>query len=199
MSRAARKEPRFPCHIYEIADAKEVYDSFRGELVKEYGDNVTLDDGTVLHENYMWDDGRRSLVRCKECGGLVIVQSSEYHSFLDSPDGYYRDWIPAASEEEADLLSILFDATELEVFPAGIYAETTVTFSGRAIRDLRLMIPKNWSGRSGRNTRMRILSSWKSWYGMPEKERTMQAASCFRYPVLLPIPWRKPVPKRPNG
>ena len=117
MSENEKKETRFPCHIYEMADAKEAYDSFRGELIKEYGDEVTLDDGTVLHGNYMWDDGSRTLVRCKECGGLLIMQSSEYHSFSDSPDGYYSDWIPVASEEEADLLNILLDAMEMESVP----------------------------------------------------------------------------------
>ena len=117
MSEFERNETRFPCHIYEIADAKEAYDSFRGELIKEYGDDVTLDDGTVLHGNYMWDDGSRSLVRCKKCGGLLIMQSSEYHSFSDSPDGYYKDWIPVASEEEADLLNVLLGAMEMENVP----------------------------------------------------------------------------------
>ncbi len=117
MSEFERNETRFPCHIYENADAKEAYDSFRGELIKEYGDDVTLDDGTVLHGNYMWDDGSRSLVRCKKCGGLLIMQSSEYHSFSDSPDGYYKDWIPVASEEEADLLNILLGAMEMENVP----------------------------------------------------------------------------------
>ena len=105
---------RYPCHIWEIADAKEAYDSFRGELIREYGEDVSLDDGKVLHWNYMWDDGWRSLVRCRKCGGLLIMQSSEYHSFSDSPDGYYKDWIPAASEEEADLLNILLGAVEME-------------------------------------------------------------------------------------
>lgn len=117
MSESERNETSFPCHIYEIADAKEAYGSFRGELIKEYGDAVTLDDGTVLHDNYMWDDGRRSLVRCKKCGGLLIMQSSEFHSFTDSPDGYYQDWIPVASEKEADLLNILLGAMEMEDVP----------------------------------------------------------------------------------
>ena len=117
MSKSERNESRFPCHVYEIADAKEAYDSFRGELIKEYGDDVTLDDGTVLHGNYRWDDGGRSLVRCKKCGGLLIMQSSEYHSYSDSPDGYYKDLIPAASVAEADLLNILLGAAEMENVP----------------------------------------------------------------------------------
>ncbi len=117
MSESERNAPRFPCHIYDIADAKEAYGSFRGEQVKNYGDDVSLEDGTALHGNYMWDDGRRTLMRCGKCGGLLIMQSSEYHSFSDRPDGYYSDWIPVASEEEADLLNILFDAMEMEDAP----------------------------------------------------------------------------------
>lgn len=117
MSKTEGKETCFPCHIYDIADAKEAYVSFRGERIKEYGDDVSLADGTVLHDNYMWDDGGRSLVRCKKCGGLLIMQSSEYHSFSDSPDGYYTDWIPAASVKEANLLNILSDVAEMEDAP----------------------------------------------------------------------------------
>ena len=45
------------------------------------------------------------------------MQSSEHHSFSDSPDGYYKDWIPVASEEEADLLNILLGAMEMENVP----------------------------------------------------------------------------------
>ena len=108
---------RFPCHIYGMADAGEAHRAFRGELVREYGDNVALEDGTVLHWNYEWDDGSRDLVRCGECGGLLIRQSSEYHSFSDDPDGYYRDWIPAASVEEADLMNLLLGALEMEQVP----------------------------------------------------------------------------------
>lgn len=104
---------RFPCHIWDIADGKEAWDSFHGRLVKDYGDNVTGGD-QILHWNHMWDDGGRLLLRCKECGGLVLVQSSEFHSFTDSPDGYYEDWIPVASEEEAHLLNILLDALPME-------------------------------------------------------------------------------------
>lgn len=117
MSESRKKELRFPCHIYGIADAKEAYDSFFGKMIKNYGDAVTLEDGTVLHDNYMWDDGGRILVRCKDCGALMIIQFSEYHSFSDGPDGCYEDLIPAASEEEADLLNILLDIRKMENFP----------------------------------------------------------------------------------
>ena len=117
MSANERKASRFPCHIYDIADAKEAHNSFRGELVKEYGDNVSLKNGKVLHWNYMWDDGSRSLVRCRDCGGLLIKQDSEIHSFTDAPDGFFQDWIPVASEEEADLLNILLTNLEMESVP----------------------------------------------------------------------------------
>ena len=117
MSESVKKDSRFPCHIYDIADAREAYDSFKGELVKGYGDFVLLENGTVLHDNYMWDDGCRSLIRCKECGGLLIKQSSHFVSFSDDHDGYYADWIAVASEEEADLLNILLGAMEMEDVP----------------------------------------------------------------------------------
>ncbi len=117
MSESKKKATRFPCHIYGIEDAKEVYDTFQASPLKYYGDDVSLEDGTVLHDNYAWDDGRRTLVRCKKCRGLMIRQSSVYESFSDAPDGYYEDWIPVASEKEADLLNILLGAGDLEDYP----------------------------------------------------------------------------------
>ena len=126
-----KKEGRYPCHVWGMADPKEAYEAFRGETVKDYGEDTYLEGGTVLHGNCMWDEGGRRLVRCLDCGGLVICQSSEFHSFSDDGDGYYRDWIPVSSVEEADLLNILWGALEMESYPFrhlrknnGVYAWT---------------------------------------------------------------------------
>ncbi len=107
----------YPCHIFDMPDAEKGYCEFRGKIIQDYGDDVCLPDGTKLHENYTWDDGSRRLLRCEKCGGLILVQTSEFHNMYDGPDGYYQDWIPAASAEEADLLNILLDVMELEDYP----------------------------------------------------------------------------------
>ena len=113
-----KKAERYPCHIWGMADAGEAYGAFRGDLVKDYGEDTCLGDGTLLHENYMWDEGGRCLLRCRDCGGLVLRQSSEFHSsFGDDGDGYYKDWIPVSSAREADLLNILWEALEAESCP----------------------------------------------------------------------------------
>ena len=117
MSEAAKKETCFPCHIYGIRDAKEAYNSFKGEMVRDYGESTGLEDGTVLRYNHMWDDGGRFLSRCEICGGLMLFQKSEFHSFSDGDDDYYSDVIPVASVEEADLLNILWGPMELESYP----------------------------------------------------------------------------------
>ena len=112
------KKGMYPCHVWGMENAGEAYEALRGELVKDYGEETCLGDGTVLHDNYMWDEGGRCLVRCKECGGLVLRQASEYHSFSDDDgDGYYRDWVPVSSVEEADLLNLLWDVLEMENHP----------------------------------------------------------------------------------
>ena len=110
-------EARFPCHIYGIRDGKEAYDTWQGNLVKDYGEYTALEDKTVLHYNYCWDEGSRQLVRCCDCGALMICQYSVYNGMFDGPDGYYRDWIPVASVEEGDLLNILWGGMELERYP----------------------------------------------------------------------------------
>lgn len=108
---------RYLCHIYDMEDAKEAYDTFRGTPVRNYGEDTLLEDGTVLHSNYMWDEGARSLSRCEKCGALVMMQRSVWNDMYDGPDGYYRDWVPAASVEEADLLNILWGPMDLEQYP----------------------------------------------------------------------------------
>ena len=110
-------EIRFPCHIYENSDAQAIYDSWQAELVRDYGEVTALADGTVLHDNNSWDEGGRKLLRCKECGALILRQYSVYNDMYDGPDGYYRDWIPVASMEEGDLLNILWGPMELEQYP----------------------------------------------------------------------------------
>ena len=104
--------PNYPCHIHTILNAQEARNAFRGELVKDYGDCVRLGKH-VLHWNHVWDDGGRVLMRCSDCGGLMLIQTSEFHSTM-SDDGYYEDWIPVASAEEADLMNIFLDADELD-------------------------------------------------------------------------------------
>lgn len=105
---------RFPCHIYGIPDPYKAYEDLTVDWAKRYGDSVCLEDGTMLHWNFVWDDGKRFLIRCKACGGLLLVQCSEFHSFSDEPDGYYEDWIPVSSVEEADLMNILYGPWELD-------------------------------------------------------------------------------------
>ena len=107
---------RFPCHLWEIENAEKAKDAFGWTIIRDYGDDTALEDGTVLHGNYMWDDGSRALLRCNHCGGLVIRQRSEFHSCSDD-DSDYLDWIPVASVEEADLLNLLWGALELESYP----------------------------------------------------------------------------------
>ena len=118
---AAKKAPdsgnRFPCHIYEIKDAKEAFDAIDAAGVKGYGEQTSLEDGTVLHDNYRkyHERGGRYLARCNVCGCLMLTQSSMMECpYWDDPDLYFRDHIPVATVEEADLLNILWDEEELK-------------------------------------------------------------------------------------
>ena len=44
----------------------------------------------------------------------MLVQSSEFHSFTDAPDGYYTDFFPVSSLEEADELNKKYDGFAIE-------------------------------------------------------------------------------------
>ena len=113
-----KEQFRYPCHLWEIEDAKEAFGMVKGSCAREYGSVCGLEDGTVLHLNYPgWhDEGERFLTRCNACGGLVLVQHSMQDAslmFFDESNEYYWDLIPVATPEEADLLNILWDGEDL--------------------------------------------------------------------------------------
>ena len=87
--------------------------------VTDYGDTCNK------HPLYTWDDGHRTLVRCKNCGGYILVQRSEYHSFTDDPDSYYTDLFPVSSPEEADELNRKYDGFAIERKFKGRYLAET--------------------------------------------------------------------------
>ncbi len=60
-----------------------------------------------------YPDGGRTLVRCRECGALLLSQHSRYETKNPELDGFSCDWIPVWSEEEADLLNMFLDSREL--------------------------------------------------------------------------------------
>lgn len=89
-----------------LADA---WNHMQYEIVKNYGDFAY---GHYLHT---WDDGERMLARCKNCGGYILIQGSEFHSFSDeSGDSYYTDFFPVEGPEDAERLNREFDGFRIE-------------------------------------------------------------------------------------
>ena len=108
----------YPCHIWESEDAKEARKAFKVTEIQDYGSEVRLEDGTVLHINYDEQDdyGSRRLYRCRTCGGLILSQSSVDcwdPTDIDADD----DYMPVSSPEEAGLLNILLDYGEFFQIP----------------------------------------------------------------------------------
>ena len=113
-----KKKGCYPCHVWEIEDAKEAKKALRVTEMKKYGSDVRLEDGTLLHINYDEQDdyGCRRLYRCRTCGGLILSQSSVDcwdPTDIDADD----DYMPVSSPEEAGLLNILLDYGEFYQVP----------------------------------------------------------------------------------
>ena len=85
------------------------FEHFKGllEEIWNYGDTCN---GHYLHT---WDDGGRKLFRCRDCGGLVMVQEGEYHS--PENDDYYVDYFPVDSVQEAEQLNEKYGGFDLEM------------------------------------------------------------------------------------
>ena len=97
------------CVGFDLPTVQEAFEHFRGQLtvLKDYGD---MCNGHCLHT---WDDGKRLLCQCSECGGLVLVQQSECHIF--DYDDYYTDYFPVDSPEEAEQLNEKYGGFAIEM------------------------------------------------------------------------------------
>ena len=102
------KESGKPCDGFNFVSASDAFRHMKYEIIEDYGKFQ------YNHRLYVWDDGNRVLAKCKNCGGYILIQSSEYHSFTDAPDGYYTDFFPVSSPEEADELNRKFDGFQIE-------------------------------------------------------------------------------------
>lgn len=96
------------CVGFDLPTAAEAFEHFQGMLeeVWDYGD---MCNGHCLHT---WDDGGRKLYRCRNCGGLILVQESEYHG--EENDDHYTDYFPVDSVQEAEQLNELYGGWAIE-------------------------------------------------------------------------------------
>lgn len=95
-----------PCIGFSMENAEKAYEHMDRELVKDYGDTHG---NNILHA---WDDGWRALMRCKKCGGYILLQVSEYHGMDD--DSYYVDYFPVAGPTEAQEINEKYDGEKIE-------------------------------------------------------------------------------------
>lgn len=103
------------CLAFEMEDLRAAWKHIDLELVEDYGDYA------YGHDLHCFDDGKRELNRCKTCGGYVLVQKSEYHSFSDGNDDYYTDYYPVEDAGEADKINREYDGENIrDAFPPSV-------------------------------------------------------------------------------
>ena len=95
------------CICYTIKDVEDAFSHIKLDIIKDYG--------SVLYNNVLhtWDDGKRLLAKCKTCGGYLLIQMSEFHSF-SGDDSYYDDYFPIDSPDVADELNKKYNGYEIE-------------------------------------------------------------------------------------
>ena len=109
--RSVRQDvPGKPCIGFALDDPGEAFNHMKDkELIIDYGDVCGK---KILHT---WDDGRRLLMRCRKCGGYILVQMSEFHGEEDS---YYTDYFPVSGPGEARAINEKYSGEEIEMgFP----------------------------------------------------------------------------------
>ena len=98
------------CIAFQMQKIEDITAHWKLKAVEHYGDR----DETSGNWLYTWDDGERTLCQCTECGGYVLIQASEFHSFSDAPDSYYEDYFPVDGAEEARRLNRELDGWKIE-------------------------------------------------------------------------------------
>lgn len=112
-----------PCVAFEMDNLEDALNHMKYEVVEEYGDKCNRN---WLHT---WDDGKRFLAKCKNCGGYILVQMSEFHSFSGN-NSYYTDFFPVSGSSEAKKLNKLYGGFEIEQkFPKKYIMETNGTYA----------------------------------------------------------------------
>ena len=95
-----------PCIGFSMEDAEKAYEHMDRQLVRDYGD---ICGKNILHT---WDDGWRTLMRCKKCSGYILLQWSEFHGMND--DSYYVDYFPVAGPKEAQEINEKYNGEKIE-------------------------------------------------------------------------------------
>jgi hypothetical protein len=99
-----------------MENAGQALDDMKLEKITDYGSQAN---NIIYHA---WDSGERWLGRCKKCGGLVLVQESEYHG---QEDDCYTDYFPVYSSNEAQSYNLKFNGFEIEKkFPGKFIMQT---------------------------------------------------------------------------
>ena len=105
-----RVEDGKPCIGFSMEDAEEAFRHMDRMRIKDYGSTCGKN---ILH---VWDDGSRILMRCKNCGGYMLLQLSEFHGMED--DSYYADYFPVSGPKEARMINEKYDGEKIEeAFP----------------------------------------------------------------------------------
>ena len=96
-----------PCQGFVIRNATDAFKHFDGncEVVKDYG---SMCGDVFLHT---WDGGKRVLLRCKACGGYILMQRCEYHG---GGGTHYTDYFPVSGPEEVDELNRTLNGWQIE-------------------------------------------------------------------------------------
>lgn len=95
------------CEAFKMELPEDAYNHIQDYIfVKSYGSEA------YGHRLYTWDEGERYLIRCRRCGGLILVQASEHRGLVD--DDVYVDYFPVESEDEAELLNEKYNGWKIE-------------------------------------------------------------------------------------
>ena len=106
---------RFDKHVQTVKDGPyTTYVSYL-HMTLNFDDDGALiigESDTTTDKNLEKRKGGRKLCLCHDCGGLVLVQKSEYHG--EENDDHYTDYFPVDTVQEAERLNELYGGWAIE-------------------------------------------------------------------------------------
>lgn len=108
------------CCVFSYDTPYKAINHFEYDVVRDLGNKVYNDDGSIKHSTYAWDSGGRKIIQCKKCNAIFLYQWSEFHDSIGDQDSFYENYFLVESFTEAISLNNKHNGFELETKHTGL-------------------------------------------------------------------------------
>lgn len=108
------------CCIFSYDKPSKAIHHLEYDVIRDLGNRVYKDDGSIKHSTHVWDSGGRKIIRCKKCNAIFLYQWSEFHDSIGIQDSFYENYYLVDDVNEAIDLNNKYNGLELETKHTGL-------------------------------------------------------------------------------